>query len=171
MSEANETLFAPTLRALEGVVERTEREPPVTACRADGSGWSVGEHLAHVSLANRSMAAAVKSILVGGPEVEIGGRVSEIARTILATGEIPRGIADAPAGTEPGDERTHEALHELVSQARSDFRRLAAMEEPILAVPGTVAHPLLGPFSASQWVRFCGIHTRHHLAIVDEMLS
>ena len=165
----SETLFGPTLRALEGVVERAEREPSVSARRADVSGWSVGEHLAHVSLANRKMAAAVKSILVGGPEVASDGETSDIARSILAGGGIPRGVASAPAGTEPGAERSDEELRDLVSRARTDFRRLAAMEETIRAVSGVVAHPLLGPFSASEWVRFAAIHTRHHLAIADEI--
>jgi hypothetical protein len=167
----SETLFAPTLRAIEGVVERAEREPSITARHAPLSGWSAGQHLAHVSLANRSIAAAVKAILVGGPEVDAAGRTSQMVQTILATGQIPRGAASAPEGTEPGEERSDAELHELTSHARADFRRLVALETAILTVPGTVAHPVLGPLGASDWVHFAGIHTDHHLAIVDEILA
>ena len=41
----------------------------------------------------------------------------------------------------------------------------------IVASELKIPHQLLGPLDAPEWLRFARVHTEHHLAIVDELLS
>ena len=48
---------------------------------------------------------------------------------------------------------------------------LDAWEMALAATELKIPHQLLGPLDLPQWTRFAGVHTRHHLAIADEVVG
>jgi hypothetical protein len=61
----------------------------------------------------------------------------------------------------------------LLAQWLADGRAALAELDP-RALPANepkIPHQLLGPLDAPQWARFAVVHTRHHLAIVREILD
>lgn len=131
------------------------------------SGWSPAEHLEHVGLANRSILGALKGF-VGAPEPVQAAEMSEMAKGFFAAGMIPRGVAKHPDFVAPQGV----ALDYLRRELQSVLDDYKAIESEIVALAGskaTVSHPILGPLTAQQWLRFVEIHTRHHLDILRDI--
>jgi hypothetical protein len=134
------------------------------------SGWCGESHLAHVCLANERVFANLKSLREGqGLLIVRGGEPHARAREILAAGRLPRGEVKAPrmvtppARMEPG----------LLGQWLGEGEALLHALDPatIVASELKIPHQLLGPLDAPEWLRFALVHTRHHLAIVHELLA
>lgn len=134
------------------------------------SGWSGENHLAHACLANERVFANLKSLRAGqGLLIVRGGEPHPLARELLAAGRLPRGEAKAPrmvtppARMEPG----------LLLQWLGEGQALLTTLDPATVVASElkIPHQLLGPLDAPEWLRFARVHTRHHLAIVGELLA
>jgi hypothetical protein len=134
----------------------------------DVSGWAVAEQLHHVVLVLSTIAVALKR-LAGGKGDE-GGVTGPEAKQILGSGRIPRGVATAPAGLEPKKGPEPEELIAAVEKAKARFLPLAEKEDAFRESALSVPHPLLGPMTAAEWVRFAAVHNAHHLRIVDDIV-
>jgi hypothetical protein len=133
------------------------------------SAWSSEQHLAHVALANELVLRNLKSISIGkGLLLVRGAEADSRALAVLAEGRIPRGRAQSPRIVRP-PERIERAL---LAQWLADARSALAEFDPHALRPGDpkVPHQLLGPLDGPQWARFAVVHTRHHLAILREVL-
>jgi hypothetical protein len=134
------------------------------------SRWSPAQHLQHVLLALEHFLAAIHT-LQEGADARIGPAAAPRlgARAVLATGWIPRGRAQAPENVVPDAIPSRARLREVFEDVRRKARALAERTTSLARVPGTLPHPMLGPFTAQRWLRFARVHTEHHLAIVDDV--
>lgn len=159
-------LYAEIAEWLARPVEELNRSAP------NVSGWSAEQHLAHLSLANELVVRNLKSLLKGaGPFVVESGEPVPGALAILASGQVPRGQAQAPRIVRPPETVEREYLLEWIAGNERDFAELALRSAELAAARHKVPHQVLGPLTAAQWVRFASIHTRHHLAIAREVLA
>jgi hypothetical protein len=134
------------------------------------SAWSSEQHLAHVALANELVLRNLKSLASGrGALLVHGAESNPRAVALLAEGRLPRGQAQSPRMVRP-PERVERAL---LGQWLADGRAALAELDPrtLPAHEPKIPHQLLGPLDAPQWARFAVVHTRHHLAIVREILA
>jgi len=142
----------------------------VDARRSDVSGWSVGEHVEHLLLADRWVLSWVERAIDEPERGSTDGGPTLPGRLVLLTGFIPRGRGTAPEATVPRGLVAIELADELV-----DLRRrvtdLGRCLEAIRVCRARLAHPVLGRLSAAEWLRFLAVHHRHHEKVVDEILS
>ncbi|MCC7014327.1 MAG: DinB family protein [Planctomycetes bacterium] len=136
------------------------------------SGWSPEQQLAHLALANELVARNLRSLIKGaGMFVVDGGEPVPGALEVLATGAFPRGQAQAPRIVRPPEVVEREYLLEWLGASRAEFEALALLAPELRQTTKKVPHQVLGPLSASQWLRFASAHSRHHLAIACEILA
>lgn len=160
------------LRTLYGTLdERLALNDTLLATLAPtSSGWSSEQHLAHVALANELVLRNLKSLATGqGILLVRGGEPHPRALELLAAGRLPRGEAQAPRMVRPPERVQRELLAQWLADGRAALEELepASLGRNELRIP----HQVLGPLDAPQWARFAVVHTRHHLAIVDEILE
>ena len=134
------------------------------------SGWSVGRQVEHTLKSIVRMLAAVRDIRDGKPAAP-DGSPRAIGRVLLAAGRIPRGRAESPEAVVPDEAPDVATSQALLAKAQALRAELAPGIDEVDTWAGTIPHPMLGPFTAAHWVRFVRVHTDHHLAIVDEILT
>ena len=133
------------------------------------SGWSVGEHLYHITLANGSIPKLIERLKVGrlgNTEDEPKPEMIEL----ITKGIIPGG-RKAPDRVVPPEDLTAELLHRDFTRMRKATQRLEPILEELHTIPHRFPHMFFGPMSAPEWVRFMEIHTRHHMVIVESLVS
>jgi hypothetical protein len=164
--------FAELAAALERLREIAGLSPALAELRREEvSGWSALEHVAHVALANELIVRNLESLASGhGLLVQEGGEPVPGALEILASGVIPRGRAQSPRMVRPPARIDRTLLADWLATGERGFARFARETDSLAAARGKVPHQLLGPLDAPQWVRFGAIHTRHHLAIAEQVL-
>ena len=160
------------LRGLQDELDRLAALDEAVLQRAvpGRSGWSSAQHLAHVALANELVLRNLASLAAGsGMLIVRGGAQNPRALELLAAGRLPRGVAQAPRMVRPPERVELASVREWLADGR---RALAALA-PAMLLAGElrIPHQLLGPLDAPQWARFAVVHTRHHLAIVSEILA
>jgi hypothetical protein len=133
------------------------------------SAWSPAHHLHHVALANAhifsDLSKAAEAETPDAPE----GRINAMGLKILTLGRIPRGRGRAPREVSPPDDLARAGFEAAHARSRSAFE---ALEPHLDALPGLKArmrHPFFGKLNAPQWLRFLLVHTRHHLAIIEDV--
>jgi len=137
------------------------------------SGWSSEQHLAHVTLANELVLRNIANLAAGqGLLIVRGGTPHPRALHVLESGRIPRGEAQSPRMVRPPERVQRELLAQWLADGRRALGELLALDDAALS-PGElrIPHQLLGPLDLPQWARFGVVHTRHHLAIVEEILA
>jgi len=133
------------------------------------SKWSVGEQLEHVARANGLCVAAIEKLADGEGEARGGPTVA--GRLVLLAGRIPRGRGTAPDPSRPQPGTDAGALRGELAKTRERTAALLSRLDGIRRSRVRRPHPVLGSFNARQWVRFAGVHARHHVAIVRDILA
>lgn len=134
------------------------------------SRWSPAQHLDHIGLVLAANVKAVRAIRSGDRERLVEGpRPGFLPRVVLLTGRIPRGRASAPETVVPVEAPQLSGIAALLEKLKEQVRELREDIEVIVALAGRIAHPVLGAFSAAQWVRFAHIHVEHHLSIIRDI--
>ncbi len=133
------------------------------------SAWSIAEHLDHLALANRAITQGIEGMLAA-PDQDEGGDLNLIGRTVLLTGWIPRGKGQAPDFTRPRGALPADLRVEL-AEIQADVAGLEGRLSTVAAARGRRAHPAFGGLRPLQWLRFVGIHNRHHLKIMRDIQS
>ncbi len=85
---------------------------------------------------------------------------------VWTTGKIPRGKGTAPSTVQPKEEITLEGLKSQLEKTRTRLVQLEALSEDKF-----FEHPYFGQIKKKDTVKFLGIHTKHHLTIVADMLK
>jgi hypothetical protein len=144
--------------------------PALETLQPTRSGWTGAAHLAHVCLANERVFANLKSLREGqGLLIVRGGEPHPRARELLQAGRLPRGEAKAPRMVTPPAALSPALLVQWLTEGEA---LLAALDPAtVLTSELKIPHQLLGPLDAPEWLRFARVHTRHHLAIVGELLA
>jgi len=137
------------------------------------SGWSALEHACHLTLANELVLRNLVNLFRGsGLLVVADAQQDQRALEVLAAGALPRGQAKSPRMVVPPSDVEIGTTREWAERFVEDlgaFRRGfdARAPRPRIFVP----HQILGPLDLAQWARFGAVHTRHHLAIAQEVLG
>ncbi|WP_419942898.1 DinB family protein [Candidatus Palauibacter sp.] len=136
----------------------------------DVSAWNVRDHLEHLLLSDRKVLDWVTDALARRNPETREDFPREIGVSLLARGSIPRGRGPAPeftlpAGMEPADLRN--GFEELGTQATGLASRVPELDACLRTLP----HPVLGPFTPPEWLRFLRLHHRHHDAIIRDILE
>ena len=134
------------------------------------SDWSVGEQLTHVELSLISMAMQCERAL-RKPATSQDSGPNRIGRMILTKGVFPRGRAQAPKLVVPKGTVDTDTIRELLSKAKRKWFTIEELSDEISNSNAVSPHPLLGDFTARDWVRLAPIHTEHHLKIVREIIA
>ena len=127
------------------------------------SSWSIHKQVEHTALVARQILELVRG-LEAGAVGEPGGRIRWPAHLVLALGWIPRGKGVAPPSVLPGEAPDPTAIRSILADVRA---RQRTRRTP--AGGNRAAHPHFGALTARQWLRFLGIHTRHHLKIIRDI--
>ncbi len=131
------------------------------------SGWTVRQHLEHLWRVDSGIVGWVKRVRDETVTSDGVGRTGP-GTLVMWLGAIPRGKGRAPESTRPvGAE-----LDEIVAgfrTVRSDVEVLGEALDRLAAVKVTRRHPLLGCYTAAQWLRFAHIHHVHHRRIIEEI--
>lgn len=139
------------------------------------SGWSQAQHIDHLTLAMDLNFRAVRQLILGSeaetslPEPSEPVPLHPMAERMFRSGKIPRGAAEAPERVVPQETSEIHIVQARVKELAQEARSLRVLSAQLLELPGAIPHPILGPFSANDWVRFASVHTAHHLSIVDEI--
>ena len=148
------------------------------ASDAELSKWSVGEQLSHVVLSlsrmGKYITTAVSDEALGETNSESetrGSGPNKMGRMILTTGFIPRGRGQAPKFVIPKDRPDRTKILEDLNRAHATWTALVDVGSSIQASKTILPHHLLGDFTAAHWVRFAGVHTKHHLKIIFDILE
>jgi hypothetical protein len=132
------------------------------------SGWAPVSHVHHVALVNRNVALAL-TMIESERGVEPPGESGRMVKVVLEREKIPRGQVKAPEMVAPPDQPDRKAASAALSQAGKRLEALAAKLESLAEKTGRVPHPILGPMSAEEWLRFARVHSRHHLDIISDI--
>lgn len=131
------------------------------------SKWSVGEHIEHLTQACAATGMGMERALQEGPK-PVPGKPKLAAYVLLTFGFIPRGKGKAPSHVIPqgvdGD-ALRQAL-DRESQRLTDLKpRLGELQES----GWRLKHPIFGPLSPFQWLRFTEIHIQHHRKVIADI--
>jgi hypothetical protein len=80
--------------------------------------------------------------------------------------KFPRGRAKAPESVMPISNITKEHLHESIAKTRKAIATLSTCSKNQY-----FCHPFFSDLSKSSTVYFLGIHTHHHLRIIEDILK
>lgn len=126
------------------------------------SSWSVGDHIEHACLAAGGLAVA----LCSGRSPAFSGGQSDWKEHVLIEGTIPRGTIKAPAAAQPKTGLTAAQLHTMVRKTRERLVKASEVDSV-----RTANHPILGPMTRDEVLRFVEVHTRHHREIIADILT
>ncbi|MEQ9103342.1 MAG: hypothetical protein RIE53_01455 [Rhodothermales bacterium] len=158
------TLLETTLNTLRHHVGDAE------ALNADVSAWSVGMHVEHCALAMAGMATKLAdsvdpdrepSVLPAPPVKWSVPRVF-----VSVTGTIPRGKGKAPTGVVPEPSPPRERILNALDVAEACVEAAVALPEE-----AWYDHHVFGSFQRNRALWFMGVHNRHHLKIIRDILK
>lgn len=136
--------------------------PKLEARNPAVSEWSVREQIHHALLSADAIARSVAESTPGARSPSF----SLIKWVVLLTGRIPRGRAKAPEQVKPSAEVSREELEGLLVRARQSLTAAEASDPK-----AWFEHFVFGVMRRDAAIKLLHIHTRHHLAIVDEVLG
>jgi hypothetical protein len=129
------------------------------------SGWSVGEHIHHLTLVDQRVIQRLRAPTPEDPGLAPAG---PRALEVLASGTLPRGIAKAPAASLPT--RSDPAgLAQDLAETEALMSSIAGELAAFGADPGIIRHGQFGGLTRTQWLRLMHVHHRHHLAIMADV--
>jgi len=165
------------LEILGGILDRFEAlraAGPATLGRREPSvsAWSVEQHLYHIALATDLALRNVRSLVRGrGRLIVQEGALGDAAADVLQNRRTERGVAEAPRMVRPEETVDPEFLAMELRGNRETLEAVRAEAEAVPAAAGWIPHQILGPLSASHWLRFASMHAQHHLSIVEDVLA
>ena len=126
--------------------------------------WSIAGILEHLDLAYSLNAAGIGRLLEQGtPHPGRPTARQRIGRLVVVTlGHFPAG-RQAPDTVRPRGRRFAETAAVIGPHLMVLDQRLLEAADRFGARRPILNHPILGPFSVSDWRRFHWVHTRHHI--------
>ncbi len=133
------------------------------------SAWCVREQLHHALLSADGIARSVVESTAGArrPSLSpIKWIVLPIKWIILTIGKIPRGRAQAPKRVRPSASVSREELEQLLVHARESLASAEATDPA-----AWYEHFAFGVMRRNAAIKLIHVHTRHHLAIIKDILA
>ena len=156
--------------------------------------WSVLHVLEHVARVDLMIAGLLRRMLARAPLVGDTGAtgdtsdgsdgsdmlytadtVGEVAALMSSARVAPEVMLDrsrrvnAVPGSEPVGGMSYEEVERMLTAARAELLETIARAHGHDLDSTTSPHPLLGPLSIRQWIRFAGLHDARHTAQIDEI--
>lgn len=155
------------LRELRAVIAIGEEQDVVALSAPKISAWTVHQHLEHLWRADEAIVGWLKD--VRDDTAATDGSGSTVPGTLVMwLGMIPRGRGRAPEFTKPvGVDLPRIAAG--FRTVREDVEMLEGAVDWLAAAAATRRHPVLGCYTAAQWLRFAHIHHVHHRRIIEEI--
>jgi hypothetical protein len=124
------------------------------------SASSVGWHIEHSLLVCNQIVAAVEK---SNPQ-DYAWKFDFKRTIVFALNKIPRGKGKAPASVLPAGAASPEKL-------TTDLQILKETIKKLTTLPPNhyFKHPLFGLLNVKATIRMLKIHTKHHLAIIDDI--
>lgn len=145
-------------------------DPELYALRADDvSGWSCGEQAGHIVLVSFGIARGIRESFEA-PERNREEKLGKAAEGVLTSGGFTRGAVTTTSRLDP-EGKGAEAFAPVLPGVVEAWRALSDEVDTMVDCPARFEHMVLGYLSSSEWVRFCAIHTAHHLAVVRDILA
>lgn len=136
--------------------------PNLEARNPGVSGWSVREQIHHALLSADAIARSVADSKPGARSPSF----SLVKWIVLLAGKIPRGRAKAPNQVRPSAEVSREELERLLTRARQSLTAAEAADPK-----AWFEHFVFGVMNRDAAIKLLHIHTRHHLAIIADILK
>jgi hypothetical protein len=136
--------------------------PHHNAIASNISAVPVGWHIEHAFLVIVKITAALKN-----SDPQKYKWKFNIPRTIVfATGSIPRGKGKAPKHVLPKNDITPETLNNHLAMALEAIKVLPGLN------PGNfVEHPYFGDLKLKKAIKLLGLHTKHHVKIINDVVK
>ncbi len=126
------------------------------------SASSVGWHLEHTLLV---LINVIESIKNSKPE-EFKANFNFVRVLVFTFNKMPRGKGKAPKAVQPKAEPTLDALKDKISTAKEKVIELYTLNKD-----KHFPHPYFGNVKLKGCIKILGIHTSHHLKIIDDILK
>lgn len=126
-----------------------------TAVSAQPIGWHIEHSLLTISLISERLKITEPS--------KYAPRFSILKTLVMTFGKIPRGKAKAPSVVQPAN-WSIQHLRDHYSIANEKINQLEQLGEDQF-----FEHPYFGHLKRNNAIRFLEIHTKHHLAIINDI--
>lgn len=132
------------------------------AVRVNGR-WSIAEIVEHLDRTYTGTTKGFQRCLdLGTPRASAATLVSRTRKLVVVTlGFFPTGV-EAPRHVLPSGQVALSAVMAGVRENLAVLDRTAGAVEARWGRQPVLDHPILGPFSIADWMRFHEVHTRHH---------
>jgi len=121
-------------------------------------GWQIDHSLKVIN-------NVAKALETSDPEL-YKNNFSFLGKVFLTLGYFPRGKGKAPKHVIPPEIIIEKDLIAQVKEAKSNIKMLANLDKDSF-----FNHPLFGNINSKRVYRFLEVHTKHHLKIIDDILS
>ncbi|EDP71095.1 hypothetical protein FBALC1_01387 [Flavobacteriales bacterium ALC-1] len=121
-------------------------------------GWQIDHSLKVIN-------SVAKTLQTSDPSL-YKNSFSFLGRLFFTLGFFPRGKARAPKYVRPPETILKEDLILQVQLAKSNIEALQDLDKDAF-----FKHPLFGNINSKRVHRFLELHTKHHLKIIDDILS
>jgi hypothetical protein len=126
------------------------------------SEGSVGWHIEHSCLVITKITETVKA----SDPIKYTWKFNFLKLMVFTLGKFPRGRAKAPASVIPVENIDSVSLLSSISSARWAVAELVRCQKNKYFL-----HPKFGNLNTPKTIHFLGIHTKHHLKIIHDILK
>ena len=132
--------------------------------------WSIAEILEHLALTYSGTKLAFDRCLQSGkPSARVPSAADRLrAFVVTRLGYMPGG-REAPRGTRPKGVPFQNIRQDFATKITLMEETIAESERRFGTGTKVLDHPILGPFTPSEWRRFHCVHGRHHLRQIRQL--
>ena len=134
--------------------------------------WCVAEILEHLYLTYTGTTKGFSRLLASDKAQENVPTLQHRLRAFIVTGigYFPNGVKSPPVAL-PRGLPSEKAVSEIVAKIAEMDEIMSKCAARFGADTKVLDHPVLGPFSVSQWCKFHLVHGRHHLKQIRQLRS
>jgi hypothetical protein len=140
--------------------------------RPASGGWSVGEHLEHVTLTTEAIVGLATKLLAK-LEAHPPDNAGSIQPVLRLDDLLDRAGREKYQAAESSLPTGRLPIPEALSRLEEAHRRLAALQPRFSAVSLhaiSFPHRVFGPLTLGQWIAFVGVHEERHLRHIERIL-
>jgi len=119
----------------------------------------------HIDHSLKVMIFASKALINSNPD-EYRWKFNKWRFIIFLKGNIPRGKGKAPKRVLPKEVISIEEIQQQLSEAKDLVASLKSLPKK-----SNFDHPLFGMLKRDKSIKFIGMHTQHHLNIINDVLN
>ena len=143
----------------------SQLESKISHCEAlneNVSQANVGWHIEHSLLV---LDNTIKYIALSDPK-DYKWSFNFLRIYVMTMKSFPRGKAKAPKSVRPETQATTSDLLAHIASTRTKVKKLNTLSKDQFMV-----HPFFGNLKLKKTIKFLGIHTNHHLKIIDDIIK